>query len=63
MRSTTSPQWEKQIFVGNVTSYTLPNVNIDEVVLGVKAINKNGDESPVSAYVTPPYQQRKIGTY
>lgn len=63
MRSTTSPLWEKQIFVGNVTSYTLPNVNIDEVVLGVKAIDRNGDESPVSAYVTPPYQQRKIETY
>ncbi|MGI8959771.1 MAG: M28 family peptidase [Bryobacteraceae bacterium] len=63
MRSTTSPVWEKQVFVGNVTNYTLPNVNIDEVVLGVKAIDRSGDESPVSAYVTPPYQQRKIETY
>jgi peptidase M28-like protein len=63
MRSTKSAFWEKQIFVGNVTKYTLPNVNIDEVVLGVKAIDKNGNESPVSAYVSPPYQQRKIGTY
>jgi hypothetical protein len=63
MRSTTSPLWEKQIFVGNVTTCTLPNVNIDEVILGVKAIDKNGDESPVSAYVTPSYQQRKIETY
>jgi Zn-dependent M28 family amino/carboxypeptidase len=63
MRSTTSPQWEKQVFVGNVTSFILPNVNIDELVLGVKAIDKNGNESPVSAYVTTPYQQRKIETY
>ncbi|MFL6350969.1 MAG: M28 family peptidase [Bryobacteraceae bacterium] len=63
MRSTTTPFWEKQTFVGKVTSYTLPNVNIDEVVLGVKAIDRNGDESPVSAYVTPPYQQPKIETY
>lgn len=63
MRPTTSPFWEKQIFVGNVTTYTLPNVNIDEVVLGVKAIDKNGNESPVSAYVAAPYPQRKIETY
>jgi Peptidase family M28 len=63
MRPTTAPFWEKQIFVGNVTTYTLPNVNIDEVVLGVKAIDKNGNESPVSAYVTPPYRQHKIETY
>ena len=63
MRATTSPLWEKQIFVGNVTTYTLPNVNIDEVVLGVKAIDKNGNESPVSAYVATPYPQRKIETY
>ncbi len=63
MRKTTSPVWEKEIFVGNVTEYTLPNVNIDEVVLGVKAIDKQGNESPVAAYVTPPYRQRKIETY
>ena len=63
MRKTTSPQWEKEIFVGDVTKYTLTNVNIDEVVLGVKAIDKEGNESPVSAYVTPPYKQRKVETY
>ncbi len=63
MRPTTAPLWEKQIFVGDVTTYTLPNVNIDEVVLGVKAIDKNGNESPVSAYVETPYPQRKIETY
>ncbi len=63
MRKTTSPTWESETFVGNVTKYTLPNVNIDEVVLGVKAIDKDGNESPVAAFVTPPYQQRKIETY
>jgi acetylornithine deacetylase/succinyl-diaminopimelate desuccinylase-like protein len=63
VRPTTSPVWEKQIFVGNVTTYTLPNVNIDEVVLGIKAIDKNGNESPVSAYLTPLYPQPKIETY
>ncbi len=63
MRKTTSPDWEREIFVGNVSDYTLHNVNIDEVVLGVKAIDKNGDESLVAAYVTPPYKQRKVETY
>ncbi len=63
MRKTTSPTWEKEFFVGNVTKYTLPNVNIDEVVLGVKAIDKDGNESTVAAYVTPPYRAHKIETY
>jgi hypothetical protein len=40
IRKTTSPDWEREINVRNVTSYTLPNVNIDEVVLGVKAIDR-----------------------
>ena len=63
MRKTTSPVWERQIFAGKVTEYTLPDVNIDEVVLGVKAIDREGNESPVSAYVVTPYPQRKIETY
>ena len=63
MRKTTSPVWEKEVFVGNVLNYTLTNVNIDEVVLGVKAIDREGNESTVSAYVTPPYVQPKIATY
>ncbi len=63
MRKTTSPVWENEIFVGKTTTYTLPNVNIDEVVLGVKAIDQDGNESPVAAFVTPPYRQPKIPTY
>jgi len=63
LRKTTSPMWEREVFVGNVTKYTLENVNIDEVVVGVKAIDKDGNESLVSAFTTPKYQQRKIETY
>ena len=63
MRKTTSPNWEREMFVGNVTKYTLENVNIDEIVVGVKAIDKDGNESLVSAFTTPKYQQRKIETY
>ena len=63
MRKSTAPDWEREIYVGNVSSYTLPNVNIDEVVLGVKAIDKEGHESLVAAFVSPPYKQRKVETY
>ena len=63
IRKTTAPLWERQIFVGNVLTYTLPNVNIDEVVLGVRAVDRDGNESPVAAYVTPPYKQAKVPTY
>jgi hypothetical protein len=63
LRNSTSPDWDKEVFVGKVGQYTLPGVNIDEVVLGVKAIDKDGNESTVAAFVTPPYTQRKIETY
>ncbi len=63
IRGTTSPTWEREIFVGNVSTYTLKDVNIDEVALGVKAIDKDGNESLVAAYVTPPYIYRKAETY
>ncbi len=56
MRPTTSPTWEKEIWVGNVTSYTLSDVSIDNVVLGVKAIDRDGNASLVSAYQEPPYR-------
>jgi hypothetical protein len=63
IRKSTSADWEREIFVGNVNSYTLPNVNIDEVNVGVKAIDKEGNESLVAAFVTPPYRPRKVETY
>jgi len=63
MRRTTSPDWERELFVGNVAHYTIQNVNIDEVVMGVKAVDRDGNESLVSAFTTPKYQQKKIETY
>ncbi len=53
-RSTTSPDWEKEIWVGNGHHYILPYTPIDQIVLGVKAVDDAGHESPVSAYVNPP---------
>ncbi len=54
MRSTTAPYWEREVFVGNVTEYNLPEVSIDDLVFGVKAIDKEGNESLTEAYVQPP---------
>ena len=54
IRSTTSPLWEREIYVGNVTEYTIPNLSIDDVVIGVKAIDKDGNQSLVSVYEQAP---------
>ncbi|HLF83228.1 MAG TPA: M20/M25/M40 family metallo-hydrolase [Blastocatellia bacterium] len=51
VRSTTSPDWEREIWAGNVSEFTLKNTSIDQLVFGVKAVDKEGHESPVSAYV------------
>ncbi|HKD06284.1 MAG TPA: M20/M25/M40 family metallo-hydrolase [Bryobacteraceae bacterium] len=60
VRSTTEPFWDHQILVGKVNEYTLQGLSIDDVVIGVKAIDKDGHESLVSAYVAQPYQRRPI---
>jgi hypothetical protein len=53
IRATTSPLWEREIYVGNVSEYTIPDLSIDDVVIGVKAIDKDGNQSLVSAYDLP----------
>jgi hypothetical protein len=53
IRATTSPLWEREVYVGNVTEYALPDLSIDDVVIGVKAIDKDGNQSLVSAYDLP----------
>ncbi len=63
MRSTTSPFWEKEIFVGNVTEYTMKNVSIDDRIFGVKAVDKDGNTSLVSAYIPRPRPALEIETY
>lgn len=46
-RYTSAPQWQFSKAVGNVSTYTLNNVVIDNYYFGVAAINKDGIESPV----------------
>ena len=63
IRKSTAPWWEREIFVGNVSEYTLPEVSIDELVFGVKAIDKEGNESMVAAYGLPPRRYTTIESY
>lgn len=53
IRSTTAPFWEREIYVGRTEQYTLKNVSIDEVVLGVRAIDTDGFASLVTAWTLP----------
>lgn len=62
-RDTTAPYWEHEVFVGKVTEYELKDLSIDNLVFGVKAIDKDGNESLVSAYVNPARMKMEIETY
>jgi hypothetical protein len=53
MRRTTEPEWQSEWFVGAVHEFTFAGKSIDDVVFGVRAVGKDGIESPVSAYVRP----------
>ena len=53
VRSTVSPVWEREIWVGNVSGYTMPDVSIDDIVIGVKAVDREGNQSVVSCYREP----------
>ncbi|TZF89299.1 M28 family metallopeptidase [Cognatilysobacter lacus] len=46
-RLTTDPQWTHSRYVGDVTTFTLKNVVIDNYFFGVAAVAKDGTESPV----------------
>ncbi len=63
MRSTTAPDWEREIFVGNVNEYVFKDVSIDDARFGVKAIDNDGNESLVSPYVYPPRPKREVPVY
>jgi hypothetical protein len=52
-RDTWSNDWQRQQTIGNVTHFTLPDVSIDDFVFGVSAIGADGQESLISAYVSP----------
>ena len=49
-RDSTAPFWEKEQWVGIGKEFRLVDVSIDDLVLGVKAVDREGNESPVSVY-------------
>ena len=52
-RDTWANDWQHSQTIGNVTQFTLKNVSIDDFAFGVSAIAADGQESLVSAYVSP----------
>jgi hypothetical protein len=52
-RDAWEPDWRHSRLVGNVTQFVLPDVSIDDVVIGVAAVSSTGHESLVAAYVAP----------
>jgi Zn-dependent M28 family amino/carboxypeptidase len=52
-RAAWSNDWERSRLVGDTTRVLLPNVSIDDYVFGVAAVNAEGHESLISAYVSP----------
>lgn len=59
-RDTWSNDWQRSQYVGNVTRFQLPNVSIDDYVFGVAAVNAEGHESLVSAYVSPNRRMQEV---
>ena len=46
-RDTTSPVWTNSAFVGNVLTYTAKAMSKDNFFFGVRAVDKDGNKSPV----------------
>jgi hypothetical protein len=49
MISTSAPFWEKELYIGNITEFSIKNMSIDEYVFGVSAVDQKGHESLISA--------------
>jgi hypothetical protein len=47
-RESTDPLWTHTIKVGNVTSFTIKDLSKDNVQVGVRAVDRDGNRSPVS---------------
>jgi hypothetical protein len=47
-RDTTAAVWTNALWVGNVTSYTVKGMSKDNFFFGVRAVDRDGNRSPVS---------------
>ena len=61
-REAWGPDWQHELSVGNVTNVLLPDIQIDDHVFGVAAIDAAGHESSVTAYVSPARAEMNIKT-
>lgn len=61
-REAWGPDWEHDVLVGNVTTLVLPNMQIDDYVFGVAAVDGAGHESVIASYVSPPRASTPIKT-
>ena len=53
-REAWGPDWQHELLVGNATQMILPNMQIDDFVFGVAAVDAEGHESLVTPYVSTP---------
>jgi hypothetical protein len=60
-RDTTSPVWTHSKVIGNVTSFTMKGMSKDNFFFGVRAIDRDGNRSPVS-YPKPQGRQQPAAT-
>jgi hypothetical protein len=47
IRETTSPLWQRKIFVGKRTKFTLKNISKDNFIFGIQSVDIDGNESIV----------------
>ena len=57
-RATQSPYWEREVFVGNKMTFTMKDLSIDEWLFGIKAIDREGNESQVTPFLMQ--ERRKV---
>jgi hypothetical protein len=60
-REAWGPDWQHELFVGNVTEHTFEGLSIDDHIFGVAAVGQDGNESLVAAYVRPPRASTPVG--
>jgi hypothetical protein len=63
MRSTLAPFWEHEFYLRDRNEFVLPDVSIDDVVFGIKAVDREGNESLVAPYVPTPRVKRVFEVY
>ena len=61
-REAWGPDWQHEMLVGNVTNVVFPNLQIDDHIFGVAAVDAAGHESLVSVYPDPPYPDTPVRT-